>query len=117
MAIPRDSLNPGKLNAFAGMPHGSCEDLPKSSKFIRMPIYDYQCRGCGQVFEALVLSSSTKQAACPGCNSSDLEQMISNFAPRSQEKSKSNFNAAKKVAEKGIREEKIGRQQEWQDHH
>lgn len=40
-----------------------------------MPIYDYKCRNCGEQFELLVLGSRT--AACPACESADLEQLLS----------------------------------------
>ena len=43
-----------------------------------MPIYEYECKECGQRFEALV-SASTK-AACPSCQSEQLDRMLSVFA-------------------------------------
>ena len=43
-----------------------------------MPIYEYECRGCGHRFEQLILYSSTPQ--CPACQSEDLERLISLFA-------------------------------------
>lgn len=44
-----------------------------------MPIYDYQCRQCGDEFELLVLRTSGTPA-CPACRSEDLEQLLSGFA-------------------------------------
>ena len=40
-----------------------------------MPIYDYSCRACGNVFEALVRGS--KQPTCPECKSEKLERKLS----------------------------------------
>ena len=42
-----------------------------------MPIYEYSCRGCGLEFEAFVRGSVTKPAACPTCESADLERIFS----------------------------------------
>jgi putative FmdB family regulatory protein len=47
-----------------------------------MPIYEYECRGCGHRFEFLKLPTTV--AACPSCNGSDLERLISTFAPSSE---------------------------------
>ncbi len=43
-----------------------------------MPIYEYECRGCGSRFEKIVYGST--QPACPSCNSADLERLLSTFA-------------------------------------
>ena len=43
-----------------------------------MPIYEYECRGCGRRFEALVRGSATP--ACPACSGRDLERLLSMFA-------------------------------------
>jgi putative FmdB family regulatory protein len=40
-----------------------------------MPIFEYQCRGCGHQFEALVRKSDVP--SCPSCNSADLERLLS----------------------------------------
>ena len=47
-----------------------------------MPIYEYECRGCGHRFEFLKLHSTV--AACLSCKGSDLERLISMFAPSSE---------------------------------
>ncbi|RPI51168.1 MAG: zinc ribbon domain-containing protein [Acidobacteria bacterium] len=43
-----------------------------------MPIYEYECRGCGHRFEFLLLPSTVP--VCPSCNGNDLERAISLFA-------------------------------------
>ena len=40
-----------------------------------MPIFEYKCRGCGHEFEALVRKSDIP--ACPSCNGTDLERLLS----------------------------------------
>ncbi len=47
-----------------------------------MPIYEYQCRGCGHRFEQLILHSTTPE--CPSCQGHDLERLISMFAVDSE---------------------------------
>jgi putative FmdB family regulatory protein len=43
-----------------------------------MPLYDFRCRGCGAEFEALVRPPAP--AACPSCESRDLERLLSGFS-------------------------------------
>ncbi|MCG8563680.1 MAG: zinc ribbon domain-containing protein [Desulfobacterales bacterium] len=40
-----------------------------------MPIYEYTCKSCGKEFETLVMGSD--KPACPGCESLELERLIS----------------------------------------
>ncbi|MFH2126396.1 MAG: zinc ribbon domain-containing protein [Pseudomonadota bacterium] len=43
-----------------------------------MPIYEFRCDGCGQVFEHLALSQKEqKQASCPECGGKDLSRVMS----------------------------------------
>ena len=48
-----------------------------------MPIFEYQCRGCGREFELLLLPASP-EPACPHCKSSDLEKLISQVSVSSE---------------------------------
>ena len=57
-----------------------------------MPLYDYECRGCGHRFEALVRPSSP--AVCPSCQGQDLEQLLSLFAVSSDGTRQLNLKAA-----------------------
>lgn len=43
-----------------------------------MPIYEYECRGCGNRFEKIVRGAAAP--ACPTCNSVELERLLSTFA-------------------------------------
>jgi putative FmdB family regulatory protein len=46
-----------------------------------MPMYEYRCTTCGTVFEQLRrLSEADKDVACPACESSSAERLISGFA-------------------------------------
>ncbi|MBD3286312.1 zinc ribbon domain-containing protein [candidate division WOR-3 bacterium] len=45
-----------------------------------MPIREFRCRKCGNVFEFLVLKDSDKKGLrCPSCKAKDLEVMLSVF--------------------------------------
>jgi putative FmdB family regulatory protein len=69
-----------------------------------MPIYEYECRGCGHRFEYLVLTSSPT-AQCPSCRKKDLKQLISLCAVSSETSRQANLSAAHKKAA-GVRKEK-----------
>jgi putative FmdB family regulatory protein len=60
-----------------------------------MPIYDFQCRACGEEFEALVRPQDPA-AACPSCRSADVEKLLSGFAMKTAEKSAANAADARK---------------------
>ena len=63
-----------------------------------MPIYEYQCRACGEQFEYLLRSSSA-EAQCPVCASPDLEHLISLSAFHSEGAIQANLSAQhRKVA-------------------
>jgi putative FmdB family regulatory protein len=44
-----------------------------------MPIFEYECRKCGRLFEELV-TGSTQEVCCPACGSDDIEKLFSAFA-------------------------------------
>ena len=47
-----------------------------------MPIYEYQCKQCGNAFEVLVRPGT--EPACPTCQSGELEKQLSVFATASR---------------------------------
>ena len=59
-----------------------------------MPIFEYQCRGCGHQFEALVRKSDTP--ACPSCSSADLEKLLSLPALKTESTKAQSMKAARK---------------------
>lgn len=79
-----------------------------------MPIYEYQCRGCGHLFEQVVLPTTTP--ACPSCESEDLERLLSMFAVSSDATRQTNLKSARKQAAK-IRRDKLHAEHEAIHHH
>ncbi len=46
-----------------------------------MPIFEYQCRECQEIFESLQLSRSREEdTECPRCGSERTERIVSTFA-------------------------------------
>jgi putative FmdB family regulatory protein len=45
-----------------------------------MPIYEFECEGCGDRFEELV-GAGVEAASCPGCGSERTRRLISGFSP------------------------------------
>ncbi len=46
-----------------------------------MPIFEYECPGCGERFEELVRSPAAEAAvACPKCGEKRVEKRVSGFA-------------------------------------
>ena len=71
-----------------------------------MPIYEYECRQCGEQFEALVLKAAV--ASCPACESRDLEQQISGFAVSSESSRQANLQAARRKLAKNKSDKRGG---------
>jgi len=68
-----------------------------------MPIYEYECRGCGHRFEYLQRSNSPA-AECPACHKLELKQMISLSAMSSEGTRQANLSGAHKRAAAGRHE-------------
>ncbi len=45
-----------------------------------MPIYEYECTGCGLQFEQVVLPHSSTAPSCPECKCEKLDRLLSQFA-------------------------------------
>lgn len=46
-----------------------------------MPLYEYQCRKCGHVFEKLRrIAENDSTLECPKCDSEEVERQFSTFA-------------------------------------
>jgi putative FmdB family regulatory protein len=52
-----------------------------------MPLFEYECRGCGRHFE--YLTREGQSASCPGCHGTDLQKLLSVFAAQSTGPAKS----------------------------
>ena len=46
-----------------------------------MPMFEFYCRACGEVFEELLLSGDAACPACPACGAAETERRISAPAP------------------------------------
>jgi putative FmdB family regulatory protein len=81
-----------------------------------MPIYEYECRGCGHQFELLVLKATV--AACPACQSQDLEQLLSGFAVSSESIRLSNVQAARRkfATSSNYKDQKVAEAEEIREH-
>jgi putative FmdB family regulatory protein len=52
-----------------------------------MPLFEYECRGCGHHFE--YLTRADQSPSCPACASVDLNRLLSVFAAQSSSPAKS----------------------------
>jgi putative FmdB family regulatory protein len=52
-----------------------------------MPLFEYECRGCGSRFEHL--TRPDRPAACPSCQGVELQKLMSVFAAQSSTPAKS----------------------------
>jgi putative FmdB family regulatory protein len=49
-----------------------------------MPIFEYQCKKCGQVIEILQLGATPKELTCTKCGSDKLQKLLSSFSSHSE---------------------------------
>jgi putative FmdB family regulatory protein len=80
-----------------------------------MPIYEYDCRGCGSRFELLVLEPG--QLACPSCQSDQLERVWSLFSVNSESTRSASLAAARRAGAKVRRDKEIAEREEMEHHH
>ena len=79
-----------------------------------MPLYEYQCRGCGHQFEALVRRADTP--SCPSCKGQTLERLLSHVSMSSEHTRSLNFNKARAAA-KVVQRDKDVAQAEYEKKH
>lgn len=79
-----------------------------------MPIYEYQCRACGNRFEALVRHEPSPP--CPECHGEDLERLLSMFAV-SSETTKGQALKDGRQRSASIKRDKDHAQLEYEKHH
>ncbi|HXH24689.1 MAG TPA: zinc ribbon domain-containing protein [Vicinamibacterales bacterium] len=58
-----------------------------------MPIFEYRCCTCANVFERLVLGE--ERLVCPSCGGATLERQLTSFAVSSAERSSRALSAAR----------------------
>ena len=81
-----------------------------------MPIFEYECRGCGHQFELLVLKGTV--VACPSCQSADLERLLSGFAVSSESTRQSNLQGARKrfANSRDLKDRKVAETEDVREH-
>jgi len=45
-----------------------------------MPIYEYRCLRCGEVFSSLRITQKDEPVKCPHCASEDVKKIVSAFS-------------------------------------
>ena len=80
-----------------------------------MPIFEYECRHCGQQFEFLVRTGGA-DPSCPKCQSTELERLLSIPAVKSESTHGLAMKAAKK-RDKSAASEQARTQREYELHH
>jgi putative FmdB family regulatory protein len=81
-----------------------------------MPIYEYECRGCGHQFEFLLLPTNTAPPACPSCQGQDLERVISSFAVSSDGTRQNALSDGRKRAARVNRDKSIAEAEYIKNH-
>ena len=68
-----------------------------------MPIFEYRCSKCDEVFEELVLGKSQSRVKCPSCGGTKVQSLVSRFAAQTGGKSASGecFNQAAGLCQAG----------------
>ena len=79
-----------------------------------MPIYEYECRGCGHQFEQLIRTGDTP--SCPSCQGVELERLLSHVSMSSESTRQLNFNRARQAAKK-VQRDKDHAQMEYEKKH
>ena len=54
-----------------------------------MPIFEYRCSDCNEVFEELVLGRREARVECPQCGQTHVKQLVSRFAAQTSSKNAS----------------------------
>lgn len=81
-----------------------------------MPIYEYECRSCGNQFELLVLTGTVP--ACPECKGRELERLLSGFAVSSSGTRKTNLDKARRsrATSSNLKDERIAEAEHEREH-
>lgn len=56
-----------------------------------MPIYEFECKKCGKIFEYLCLKSEDNQTPCPSCGGKKTEKLLSTFSSFSSSSNNQGF--------------------------
>jgi putative FmdB family regulatory protein len=80
-----------------------------------MPLHEYKCRTCGHCFEALVRGTDTP--ACPSCQGTELEKLLSLFAVNSETTRQSALQSGRKHGRKEQQDRLIAEREDIEHHH
>ncbi len=81
-----------------------------------MPIYEYECRGCHNQFEFLVLPT-TPPASCPNCKSTDLDKLLSLSSISSDGTRQRSLGLAREKSKKVQRDKAHAEHEAFHHHH
>ena len=79
-----------------------------------MPLYEFDCSGCGHRFEALVRNGAPP--SCPACGSDALDRILSSFAVSSADTRRAALKAGRMHQAKSQRDQLIA-EKEAREHH
>ena len=82
-----------------------------------MPIYEYKCQGCGNVFEFLQLPASDEKPECPKCQSRKLESVISTFGFSTPGMRKANAKKSREAQKAAYKDQAIEDHRHFHEHH
>ena len=85
--------------------------MATSDMIEHVPIFDFKCRACSRVFDALVRHNAT--AICPACGGNDLEQLVSRPAVSTEKSRRRTTDIARRTAGQ-VRREQQHAQAEYQ---
>jgi putative FmdB family regulatory protein len=80
-----------------------------------MPIYEYECRGCGREFEQLVRTGDVP--ACPSCHGQDLQRLLSHSSVSTEGTRQNSFNKARSRAKLVQRDKDVAQAEYEKKHH
>ena len=80
-----------------------------------MPIYEYECRGCGREFEQLVRTGDVP--ASPSCHGQDLQRLLSHSSVSTEGTRQNSFNKARARAKLTQRDKDVAQAEYEKKHH
>ncbi|WP_038055459.1 FmdB family zinc ribbon protein [Thermodesulfobacterium hydrogeniphilum] len=60
-----------------------------------MPIYEFQCEECGEIFEELIFGNDFEGIVCKKCKSPKVKKLISRTSPKTSSGSGSSCSGCK----------------------
>ena len=81
-----------------------------------MPLYEFECHGCGARFERLVRAGDSPPT-CPACQGADIERLLSMFAVNSDATRAANLDKGRKAGAKERRDRKHAEIEAIENHH